>query len=241
MPEKELGIAIEGIRCLLIDVKKAVHKGNFEGMKSAFLGGMREGTSWGLRQWLSKNGGALKICNDIELIWEALRKLPKETETTKELASLLRPEAKNSLKKLRNGVPKAYQEISAAHPYLPFFHRLECALKGLSEFDPEDDDVICIDDSDDEEIKEESHDVNVVTTSEKTKTQNSGPIDIIDIDSDDENEDIHQSCSKQTLTANGKFSSCDHKERVDLKADQASLKNLEHSTALRNTNAFPLA
>lgn len=222
MPEKELGVAIEGIRCLLIDVKKAVHMNNFEGMKSAFLGGMREGTSWGLRQWLSKNGGALKICNDIELIWEALRKLPKDTETTKELASLLRPEAKNSLKILRSGVPKAYQEISAAHPYLPFFHRLECALKGLSEFDPEDDDVICIDDSDDEEIKEKSHDVNVATTTEKTF--HSGPIDIIDIDSEDENEDMHKRCSKQTLTANGKFSPCDHKERVDLIAVQASLK-----------------
>eukprot|EP00551_Chaetoceros_affinis_P007321 CAMPEP_0203676458 /NCGR_PEP_ID=MMETSP0090-20130426/24598_1 /ASSEMBLY_ACC=CAM_ASM_001088 /TAXON_ID=426623 /ORGANISM="Chaetoceros affinis, Strain CCMP159" /LENGTH=708 /DNA_ID=CAMNT_0050543009 /DNA_START=74 /DNA_END=2197 /DNA_ORIENTATION=- len=156
MPHKELQDSYDGIKSLLRDVKKAEQKGNFEGMKNSFLGGMRDGESWGLRKWLSKNGGALKICNDIELIWGGLRDLNREEATTKELARILRPKAKHALKRLQDGVPKAYQEISTAHPYLPFFHRLECALKGLSEFDPEDDDVICIDDSDsdDDEIQE---------------------------------------------------------------------------------------
>jgi len=48
-------------------------------------------------------------------------------------------------------VPSAYQEISSAHPYLPFFHRLESALKSLANFDPDDDDVVIIDDE--EEIQ----------------------------------------------------------------------------------------
>lgn len=125
MPKDELNASYEGINRLLVDVKKAEIRGDFEAMKNAFLGGMRDGESWGLRKWLSKNGGALKICNDIELIWGALRNLPREEETTKELSRILRPKAKHGLKQLQSGVPKAYQEVSAAHPYLPFFHRLE--------------------------------------------------------------------------------------------------------------------
>ena len=124
MPPKELSDSYEGVKKLLVDVKRSEQKGNLEGMKNAFLGGMRDGESWGLRKWLSKNGGALKICNDVELIWGALRNLTREESTTKELASILRPKAKFALKRLQEGVPKAYQEVSTAHPYLPFFHRL---------------------------------------------------------------------------------------------------------------------
>ena len=151
MPKNDLNASFEGIKSLLRDVQKAGLKGSYELMKNNFLGGMRDGESWGLRKWLSKNGGALKICNDIELIWGALRDLPRQESTTKELANILRPKAKFALNQLRSGVPKAYQEVSTAHPYLPFFHRLECALKGLSEFDPDDDGIICIDDSSDED------------------------------------------------------------------------------------------
>ena len=129
-------------------------KGSFDGMKSRFLGGMRDNESWGLRKWLSKNGGAMKICNDIELIWGALRDLPRTETTTRELADALRPKAKRAFEQLVNGVPKAYQEISNAHPYLPFFHRLEGALRNLSEFDPDDDGIIVIDDSDDDDVQE---------------------------------------------------------------------------------------
>ena len=60
--------------------------------------------------------------------------------------------AKQALGRLKSDVPPSYQEVSTAHPYLPFFHRLESALKGMANFDPEDDDVICIDD--DDEIEE---------------------------------------------------------------------------------------
>jgi hypothetical protein len=63
--------------------------------------------------------------------------------------------AKQALERLKNDVPASYQEVSTAHPYLPFFHRLESALKGMGNFDPEDDDVICIDDDDEvEEMKQ---------------------------------------------------------------------------------------
>jgi hypothetical protein len=75
-----------------------------------------------------------------------------KTRSKPGLADRLRPLAKQALERLKNDVPASYQEISTAHPYLPFFHRLESALKSVSNFDPEDDDVICIDD--DDEIEE---------------------------------------------------------------------------------------
>jgi hypothetical protein len=36
------------------------------------------------------------------------------------------------------------------HLFLPIFHRLDVALKGLAEFDPEDDDVFILDDNEQE-------------------------------------------------------------------------------------------
>ena len=129
----------------------AVERQGSEVMKNTFLGGMKDGESWGLRKWLSKHGGALQICTDLELILSACQKLNKELESTKKLAALMRPMAKRSLDRLKADVPQSYQEISTAHPYLPFFHRLEAALRSLSNFDPEDDDVICLDDSDDDD------------------------------------------------------------------------------------------
>ena len=151
MPAEELTEAFKALQKLLEDVKKMENMNKHEAMKNTFLGGMRDGESWGLRKWLSKHGGALSICNDIELIWGALRILDKTDPKVIEIAKRLRPRMKKSLDRLKADVPKAYQEVSSAHPYLPFFHRLESALKGLSEFDPEDDDVICLDDTDDEE------------------------------------------------------------------------------------------
>ncbi len=150
MPMKELRESYKGLESLLVDVKKMESAGKHEAMKNSFLGGMRDGESWGLRKWLSKNGGALHICNDIELIWYGLRD-QKDDSMVVELAKILRPISKQSFDRLKSDVPKAYQEVSSAHPYLPFFHRVESAVKGLSEFDPEDDEVICLDDSDDEE------------------------------------------------------------------------------------------
>ena len=120
-------------------------------VQNTFLGGMREGQSWGLRKWLSSSGGALSICTDLELIMGALRKLDKSAPSTIRLAEIVRPRAKLVYDRLKADVPKAYQEHSSAHPYLPFFHRLEGVLNGLATFDPTDDDVVCLDDSDDED------------------------------------------------------------------------------------------
>jgi hypothetical protein len=36
------------------------------------------------------------------------------------------------------------------HLFLPIFHKLDVALKGLAEFDPEDDDVFILDDNEQE-------------------------------------------------------------------------------------------
>lgn len=232
MPSKELKDSYDGIKKLLQDVKKNEQKGNFEGMKNSFLGGMRDGESWGLRKWLSKNGGALKICNDIELIWGALRDLNREEATTKELARILRPKAKHALKRLQEGVPKAYQEVSTAHPYLPFFHRLECALKGLSEFDPEEDGVICIDDSESED--DEVQEIKVV---EKPVKQ-SIPKDLATIDFTDCETDLFKNPNTSS-----KRSPCDENYHGNTKGAAQLLNTFGISsvTALLTANKFQLA
>jgi hypothetical protein len=122
-----------------------------EHVKNTFLGGMRENESWGLRKWLSKHGGAGAICNDLEEVLRTVKALKKSEKTTIKLAELLRPIAMQAHDRLKKDVPAAYQEQSTAHPYLPFFHRLEACLKQMANYDPEDDDVICLDSDDDEE------------------------------------------------------------------------------------------
>jgi hypothetical protein len=149
----DLNAATKELQKLCADARAAERQG-CEVVKNTFLGGMKDGESWGLRKWLSKHGGALQICNDYECILLACQKLDRSLDSTRKLSTLLRPLAKNSLTRLKADVPSSYQEHSSAHPYLPFFHRLEAALKGMSTFDPEDDDVICIDDDDEvEELK----------------------------------------------------------------------------------------
>ena len=142
--------AIDGLQKLLADAKKVQGSGS-EAVKNSFLGGMKDGESWGLRKWLSRNGNALMICTNLECLLNACQKLNRDLDSTKKLAAKLRPLAAKALKRLKHDIPASYQEVSAAHPYLPFFHRLESALRGMSNFDPEDDDVICIDDDDDDE------------------------------------------------------------------------------------------
>lgn len=156
MESSLLASAVQEIQKLCQDALSVEHQG-CEVMKNTFLGGMKDGESWGLRKWLSKNGCALHICNDLECIVNALQKLNRTEESTRKLAELVRPLAKQALDRLKADVPSSYQEVSSAHPYLPFFHRLESALKGMSGFDPDDDDVICIDDEDEiEEVKAKS-------------------------------------------------------------------------------------
>lgn len=153
MKTDDLKAAVKELEKLCSDAK-AVERQGCDAVKNAFLGGMKDGESWGLRKWLSKHGGALHICNDIECILHACQKLDRSLDSTRKLSHRLRPLAKKSFSKLKTDVPASYQEHSSAHPYLPFFHRLEAALRGMSNFDPEDDDVICIDDDDEvEELK----------------------------------------------------------------------------------------
>lgn len=147
MEPSALEMATAELQKLVTNAKK-VQKQGCEIMKNTFLGGMKDGESWGLRKWLSKQGGALHICNDLECILRSCQDLDRSLWTTKRLSDRLRPFAKHSLSRLRSDVPSSYQEISTAHPYLPFFHRLEAALRSMGNFDPEDDDVICIDDDD---------------------------------------------------------------------------------------------
>jgi hypothetical protein len=153
MKTDNLNEAVKELQKLSADAR-AVETQGCEVVKNTFLGGMKDGESWGLRKWLSKHGGALHICNDCECVLLACQKLDRSLGSTRKLSEKLRPLAKHSLIKLKADVPSSYQEQSSAHPYLPFFHRLESSLRGMSTFDPEDDDVICIDDDDEvEELK----------------------------------------------------------------------------------------
>ena len=153
MDASTLNTAVKGLETLRQDAKNSAST-SCEAVKNSFLGGMKEGESWGLRKWLSRHGNALAVCTDLECILKACKSLDKNLESTKKLAALLRPLAKKTLTKLKNDVPASYQERSSAHPYLPFFHRLEAALRDVSQFDPEDDGVICLDDSDDDDVVE---------------------------------------------------------------------------------------
>ncbi|KAL7548708.1 hypothetical protein ACHAWF_011974 [Thalassiosira exigua] len=138
-------------------------------VKNAFLGGMRENESWGLRKWLSKHGGAGAICNDLEEVMRHVKALERTSESTRRLAAMLRPIARQAHDRLKKDVPAAYQERSTAHPYLPFFHRLEACLKQMATYDPEEDDVICLDDSSDED-----EDVKVVVGRVKSSSAHVG-------------------------------------------------------------------
>jgi len=151
MDNENINVAVKELQTLCANAKAAESQG-CEVVKNTFLGGMKDGESWGLRKWLSKQGGALYICNDTECLSNSCQKLNRDSDSTKKLAERLRPLAEDALKKLKSDIPSSYQEQSSAHPYLPFFHRLECALRGMANFDPEDDDVICI--VDDDEVEE---------------------------------------------------------------------------------------
>ena len=152
MKTDDLQSAIKELQKLCSNAKAVEHQG-CEVVKNTFLGGMKDGESWGLRKWLSKHGGALHICNDSEQLLNACQKLDRNKQSTIKLSKKLRPLAQTVLKKLKKEVPASYQEQSSAHPYLPFFHRLESCLRGMSSFDPEDDDVICLDSDDDEVVE----------------------------------------------------------------------------------------
>jgi hypothetical protein len=145
-----LRVAGASLESLVRDAAAAMPQG-CDHVKNAFLGGMRENESWGLRKWLSMHGGAGSICNDIEEIMRHVKALPKGDDTTRRLAEMLRPIARQAHDRLKKDVPTAYQERSSAHPYLPFFHRLEACLKQMATYDPEEDDVICLADSSDDE------------------------------------------------------------------------------------------
>ena len=147
--------AVAEINVLCQDSKRVEYQG-CETMKNTFLGGMKDGESWGLRKWLATHGGALHICNDLECILRSCQDLDRTQDSTRKLSERLRPLAKQALDRLKNDVPMSYQEMSTAHPYLPFFHRLESALKGMANFDPEDDDVICIESEDEVEAAQPS-------------------------------------------------------------------------------------
>lgn len=141
--------AYNGLLQLRSDAANAQSQGS-DAVKSNFLGGMKDGESWGLRKWLSRHGHALHVCTDVECIVAVCRKL--DPDILERLSSIIRPTGKTVLHKLKTEIPTSYQAHSTAHPYLPYFHRLEAALRNLSTLG-EANDVICLDDSDDDDVQ----------------------------------------------------------------------------------------
>ena len=148
MAPEHLRAACAGLDDLVRDAAAAVASGGCALVKAAFLGGVRENESWGLRRWLSRHGGAGGVCDVLEETVRGLKGLAQDEAATRRLAGALRPIARRARDRLRGDVPAAYQALSRAHPYLPFFHRLESGLRQLATYDPEEGDVICLEDSD---------------------------------------------------------------------------------------------
>ena len=120
--------------------------------------------------------------------------LCRDSKRTVELGKQIRDITTYTLRRLRDDIPKAYQEVSTAHPYLPFFHRVESILQGLSWFDPEDDDVICLDDDEVEVEKQKQKNnpkINIKSNNGSHKT-----VQIVDTEDghqqDDESQNKHQ-------------------------------------------------
>lgn len=165
--------ASQELEQLIQRAKAACSRGTHEQVLHTFLGGLREGQSYGLRKWLSRHGQALSVCHDVECILRACAMLDPLQDTTHQLADLIRPMAQKTLHRLVQGIPPEYQAHTTAHPHLPFFHRLEGALRGMSSFDPSDDDIeqvgeskpdsvnnqemICVDDDDEDVSKHHSN------------------------------------------------------------------------------------
>jgi hypothetical protein len=139
-----------------------------DAVKQGFLGGMHEGRSNGLRQWLSQHGQALVACTFLECLLracmervghnnhhhhhhhatgESLASAASSSSSLtlcKQFMALMRPLAQQTHHRLVTEIPASYQVHTTGHPYLPFFHRLEAALRGMATYDPDDDDVVCI-------------------------------------------------------------------------------------------------
>ena len=144
MTPEHLRQASASLNLLVKDAAAAIPQ-SCDRVKNAFLGGMRENKSWGLRKWVSDHGGAGSICDGIEEVMRRVKALRKEDETTKRLIKKLRSLARDAYAQLKKDVPASYQKQSTAHPYLPFYHRIESCLNDMASYDPEEeDDVICL-------------------------------------------------------------------------------------------------
>lgn len=145
MTLEHLHQASASLSLLVRDAAAAIPQGR-DRVKNAFLGGMRENKSWGLRKWASDHGGGGSICDGIEEVMRHVKAFRKEDETTKCLVKRLRSVARDAYAQLKKDVPASYQKQSTAHPYLPFYHRIESCLKDMASYDPEEDDVdvICL-------------------------------------------------------------------------------------------------
>ena len=98
----------------------------------SFIGGISEGRSFGLRAWIGEAGGVGPACDATECIIVAIWKLPTLNEDAEKCLSVIRPHAENVLNKLKTEIPVQLQKRGDTHPPLPYFNRLETALKTIT-------------------------------------------------------------------------------------------------------------
>jgi hypothetical protein len=185
---------------------------NWTEMKQLFIGGMAGGHSSGLYAWVSDLGHARSICCDLECILQAsCKQLDPSLDTTRKLAVILRSMATSTLGHLMKHVPNHYHLHSSTaaasshnkHPPPPYCHRLESALRGMSTFDPTDDDIVCVGNPN----NKTSHAAAVTAPAEGasvSSSNNSNHQEIISIDDSDDDEAIKKKINNNNNNAKKK-------------------------------------
>ncbi|GMI29880.1 hypothetical protein TeGR_g11815, partial [Tetraparma gracilis] len=108
-----------------------------------FVGGMKEGQSYGLRKWFSTHAQgsllatSLEACNEVLQAGGGLELEPAQLERIRALAKQCRGEIE--------GISLGYRQRSTAHPHLPFWGRVDTVLNAIESFDPDDDEVCLVD------------------------------------------------------------------------------------------------
>ena len=108
-----------------------------------FVGGMKEGQSYGLRKWFSTHAQgsllatSLEACNEVLQAGGGLELEPAQLERIRALAAQCRGEIE--------GISLGYRQRSTAHPHLPFWGRVDTVLNAIESFDPDDDEVCLVD------------------------------------------------------------------------------------------------
>mmetsp|Transcript_17315 Transcript_17315/g.20383 ORF Transcript_17315/g.20383 Transcript_17315/m.20383 type:complete len:337 (-) Transcript_17315:93-1103(-) len=120
-----------------------------------FLGGLREGQSYGLRKWFSTHSLGITISSRLESLSGNAQGIERSNWVRIRALSL------SILNELKREIPQWAQQQTSAHPHLPFWSRLASSLQYLSTYDPDDEDVVVSSPV----VKEKVNVINIMETS----------------------------------------------------------------------------